>query len=44
MGFGRAEVYFWYELPGRLRLLGQRFRAVGSPGLKNVSPSHLYAQ
>ena len=25
MGFGRAGFYFWYELPGRLQLLGQRF-------------------
>ena len=43
MGFGRDGLYFWYELPGRLRLLGQRFRAVGGPGLKKVSPSHLYS-
>ena len=42
MGFARAGLYFWYELPGRLRLLGWRFRAVGGPGLKKVSPSHLY--
>ena len=42
MGFGRAGLYFWYELLGRLRLLGERFRTVGGPGLKKVSPSHLY--
>ena len=28
MGFGRARLYFWDELPGRLPLLGKRFRAM----------------
>ena len=39
MGFEQVELYFWYELPGRLQLLG--WRAEGGLGLKKVSPSHL---
>ena len=37
MGLGRAGLYFWYELPGRLLLLSKRFRIMGSPGSKKVS-------
>ena len=43
MGFGRAGLYFWDELPGRLPLLSKRFRAMGGPDCKKVSPCHLYA-
>ena len=42
MGLGRAGLYFWDEFPGRLPPLGKRFRAMGGPGCKKVSPSHLY--
>ena len=38
MGFGRAGLYFWDELPGQLPLLGKIFRAMGGPGFKKVSP------
>ena len=41
MGFGRAGHYFWDELLYRLPLLGKRFRAMGGPGCKKVSPCHL---
>ena len=44
MGFGRAGLYFLYELPNRLQLLGKRFRAVSGPGLKKVSLNHLYIE
>ena len=40
IGFGRAGLYFWVELPGRLPLLGKRFRAMGGPGCKKVSSCH----
>ena len=42
MGLGRAEFYFWEEFPGRLPLLGKRFRAMGGPGGKKFSLCHLY--
>ena len=42
MGLGQAELYFWDEFPGRLPLLGKRFRAMGGLGWKKVSPCHLY--
>ena len=35
---------FWDELPGRLPLLGKRFRDMGSPGCKKVSLCHLYEE
>ena len=43
MGLGQAGINcFWDEFPGRLPLLGKRFRAMGGPGCKKVSPCHLY--
>ena len=42
MGLGQAGLYFWDEFSGRLPLLGKRFRAMGGPGCKKVSPCHLY--
>ena len=42
MGLGQAGLGFWDEFPGRLPLLGKRFRAMGGPGCKKVSPCHLY--
>ena len=42
LGLGRAGLYFWDEFPGRLLLLGKRFRAMGGSGGKKVSPCHLY--
>ena len=39
MSFGRAGFHFGGELPGRLRLLGQRFRAMGDPGYNKVNPT-----
>ena len=42
MGLGQAGLCFWDEFPGRLPLLGKRFRAMGGPGCKKVSPCHLY--
>ena len=42
MGLRQAGLCFWDEFPGRLALLGERFRAMGGPGSKNVSPCHLY--
>ena len=41
MGFERVGLYFLDELPGRLPLMGKRFRAIGGPGYKNFSPFHL---
>ena len=41
MGFGQAGLYFWYELPGRLRLLGWRFRAMSDPGSKKSARASL---
>ena len=39
MSFGRAGLYFWCELAGRLQLLGMRFRAVGGrSGLQKSQP------
>ena len=42
MGFGWAGLYFWDELPGRLSLLGKRFRTMGGPDCEKVSLCHLY--
>ena len=42
MGLEQAGLCFWDEFPGRLPLLGKRFRAMGGPGCKKVSPCHLY--
>ena len=44
MGFGRAGLYFWDEFPGRLLLLGKRFRAMDGPGRKKVSLCHLWRE
>ena len=47
MGFRWAGLYFLDELPllpGRLPLLGKKFRAVGGPGYKKVNPCHLYSE
>ena len=38
MGLGRAEFYFWDEFPGRLPLLGKRFRAMGGSGRQKIQP------
>ena len=37
MGLGRAGLCFWDEFPGRLPLLGKRFRAMGGSDSKKVS-------
>ena len=37
MGLGQAGLCFWSEFPGRLPLLGKRFRAMGDQGCKEVS-------
>ena len=42
MSLGRAGLYFWDEFTDRSPLLGKRFRAMGGPGCKKVSPCHLY--
>ena len=42
MGLGQTEFYFWDEFPGRLPLLGKRFRVMSDPGGKKFSPCHLY--
>ena len=42
MDFGRTGLCFWDEFPGRLPLLGKRFRAMDGPGCKKVNPCHLY--
>ena len=34
MDFGRAGLCFSDEFPGRLPLLGKKFRAMGGPGCK----------
>ena len=37
MGFGRAGLYFWDELPGWLPPLSKMLQAMGGPGCKKVS-------
>ena len=43
LDFGPTKLYFLDELSVWLRLLSYRFRAIGGPGCKNVSPCRLYA-
>ena len=38
----RVRLCFWDEVSGSLPLLGKRFRAMGGPCSKKVSPCHLY--
>ena len=42
MGLGQAGLCINDEFSGRLPLLGKRFRAMGGPGCKKVSPCRLY--
>ena len=38
MGFGRAGLYFWYELPGRLRVTGPEVSGRGRSGPQKSQP------